>query len=743
MLAVAAQFVLIRSAITVAGGNELAVGLVITFWLLFAGAGSFLASSLVNTAEKARNIFPILLLLLGILIPASAVWTPLARALFFGYDFRLDFASVAILAALSALPVAPVAGALYSTAVRALDDSSAPIRLYLFEALGALAGGIALSFFLAGTMPSIRLAFLMSFIAGGACLIVSVGANRKATAAAAALLIAAGAVVIVTPIYGWIENAVLEMRFPNQKILLSADTRFQNFTVTENKGAVYFYAGGTLAYFSQGGEREEEIAHLALLWVGENADVLIIGNGAPYLICEALKYPVNSVDVIIMDEKAHRLGLDFIPPEQRGVYSDKRVHIFYGDPFRSAALTGGKYDACIMDAGAPDCLLNSRYYTNEFIASMKAILKPGGLYAAAAPGSKNYISEPVLYINGTLYNALFICFGSVKIISGEYADYIFIASDDGAAVSAAPEFLASRAEKMNLRAKWINPAVIKSILENPRGDALQKKILESKEQKISTLLRPSALLFALESRERQSAGGVSFRFISDIGFTPVVIIPAALFLVVGSLAPMFFGRKAILSTLSAATGFSGIVMEMALLFALQAFYGYVYELAAAFTGAFMGALALGALLFLKTASKSSFRTRTIHLFGVQAVFCMFALLAVYILVNMPPNNMGALGWVILLAGTLITGAIAGYAFSLILSLYIEECRLENTIGKPGIIYGMDLIGGAAGGILSSVILIPIIGIAGAVLCVTMLSLCANLLIAVCYRRTFFRPPRTA
>jgi spermidine synthase len=160
--------------------------------------------------------------------------------------------------------------------------------------------------------------------------------------------------------------------------------------------------------------------------------------------------------------------------------------------------------------------------------------------------------------------------------------------------------------------------------------------------------------------------------------------------------------QATASFCTAATGFTMIGLEVLILLAFQAIYGYVYHQLAIVIAAFMTGTALGSLLALRPAAIVGPRA----LAFVQSLVALAPLLA-YALFESVRRSGGANGaLVILFPGVAFcAGLLGGYEFPLASRIFFVSGREHGT----GILYAVDLAGAAVGSVLISAWLLPLFG----------------------------------
>jgi len=706
---VSAQFSLIRTVLVHASGNELSLCMLITFWLLFGGAGSLTAAALFKNGIKVKDPFPVLYLLFGILLTAGIFWAGTVRRVMFGYSFSLDFSRILVLTALCAFPVSFPAGMLFVTAVSTFQkytekayQTATPVFLYLVEALGSFAGGITLSFILAGRLPTLSIATATSGLVflSGALLFCSSrkcfiknnsmpkptsGSKPLVTTLFLVFFAASSLFTAVPGLSSLLNRLFLQVRFPGEGIVFYADSRYQNFVVTKRKQNTYFYQNGSLSYFSQGGEREQEIVHIPMLQQKNPGDVLLIGNGWGFFSGEILKHPVISLDIAIEDKKVHHLGSAFISAQQKGL-TDKRVTVYYGDPFRIPGETKKIYSSVFIDPGPPDSLLASRYYTAGFLKSIKNHLRDDGIVVFTLPNSPNYLTDALLYVNASIYRTVQTVFADVVVIPGEYAQNIYIAGDDLSMLTNDAGRLTSVLRQRGIRATWISASSLITVLDRMRIEKMNDQIAGARLRAINTAERPIALFYSLENRQMKSAGRMSLRFLTKFKFYHflIAIIPVALIILLAS-GPRSTGtgmqhearrtRGSTLLFFAACAGFSGMAVELSVLFSFQVIFGYIYGFIGVFTGIFMGGLAGGALLSVRIRKKE----RALY----TATLLFIVMIAVYVFITRNTGGLMNFGGVHLVTGsntdfsvytvfiiTMLAGGLStGFSFGTVLYLY--------------------------------------------------------------------------
>ena len=154
----------------------------------------------------------------------------------------------------------------------------------------------------------------------------------------------------------------------------------------------------------------------------------------------------------------------------------------------------------------------------------------------------------------------------------------------------------------------------------------------------------------------------------------------------------------------ATTGFTGIALEILLLFAFQNMYGYLYERMGVIVAIFMVGLALGGCITNRMIQKG--RTTWIPvLIILEGVIGCYALALPCIIHALSSHSIIAGAGLICLTG--ITGMLTGIEFPLVNKIFIQH-RKDITI-SAGVTNGADHAGAFLGAILTGVIFLPLLG----------------------------------
>ena len=351
--------------------------------------------------------------------------------------------------------------------------------------------------------------------------------------------------------------------------------------------------------------------------------------------------------------------------------------------------TDSNFDVVIVNLPDPRNAQLNRFYTVEFFREVSRRLSPTGLLSFQLSSSENYISPELAQFLRSIYRSLREVFPEVTTIPGETVHF-FAARQKGVLAANAKE-LVDRLHARHLATSYVSEYFIpfrmmpdRQIDFNGPDNAAQSRFCAS-----GLLLRYRAVEQPVQSEVRTGVsriGGSSFWLVGggELG------IALAGMVVVGR------GRGLAAGFCTASTGFTMIGLELMLLLAFQAVYGYVYQELALILAAFMAGMALGSWVSIRCASRGGMRV----LAWQPGVDCFWLRMLLLCGTAFP-------------AMALVFGMLGGFEFPL-------ASRLKPA--RPGTLYALDLAGSSVGAILFSLWLVPVFGFFKTALLLAMVSL---------------------
>jgi spermidine synthase len=154
------------------------------------------------------------------------------------------------------------------------------------------------------------------------------------------------------------------------------------------------------------------------------------------------------------------------------------------------------------------------------------------------------------------------------------------------------------------------------------------------------------------------------------------------------------------------TGFSTMALQIALIFAFQSIYGFVYEILGIIMALFMFGLALGAY-FTNCCIKDKTNVNTLAV--LQLSIALFAGAIAILLPGAAALQSPGLIFALFSLFTLIGGFINGVDFPLSAACAMSIIRRADP--SAGVVYSLEVFGACAGATLASVLAAPVWGIA--------------------------------
>jgi len=179
-----------------------------------------------------------------------------------------------------------------------------------------------------------------------------------------------------------------------------------------------------------------------------------------------------------------------------------------------------------------------------------------------------------------------------------------------------------------------------------------------------------------------------------------------------------------------ASGFAGMIFDLAIIYTFQALYGYVFHQIGLLVAAFMVGIAAGSLAMtsLLERVKRDFAT----FIGLELAMILFsgALPAIFLLFSpyLDRPVVFSLFRVIFLVLSFFSGLLIGTQFPLANKIYLK--RSPDLSGTAGLLYGADLAGGWIGGLLGGVVLLPVLGLVQTCTAVVLLKMTSLLILLV-------------
>jgi spermidine synthase len=681
-----AQIVLMRELMVVFYGNEISLGLMLGSWLFWTAAGSAIAG---RFAREPRRLMAGLEALVAVALPATILAVRASKAVLETVPGESLGPGPMLLGSLATLSVFCVlSGALFAAGSRLYADQAASSMgeatgsVYLLEALGSAAGGVLAGLVLVRSVAPLQIAAGLGLlnVLAAAVLVNRAWITRFAVVGAAVLLGLPG-----------LETASLERFWRGFHLVANRNSVYGNLAVVRTEGATSLYENGLNLFNVPDPAAAEEAVHYALLEHPSPRSLLLIGGGANGSLAEALKHAsLERVDYVELDPAI----LELFP-----IQSDPRVRVHVTDGRLFLKTTASTFDVIIVNLPDPQTAQLNRFYTLEFFQEAARKLTGSGILALRLTAAEDYISPELAAFLRSIYKTLRAVFPEVTAIPGETVHF-FGAKRAGVLAAGSGELLA-RLRARRVETSYVREYYIPFRMMPDRMADLDRQIEPRPETPVNRDFAPVAYYFdvALWSSRFNHGYRDLFRAMAGVDFRWLAGVVGALLLV---LVAKKRRAQTVAACCTAAMGFTLIGLEMLLLLAFQAIYGYVYQQLAVIIAAFMAGMSLGSWLALRAPARRGIRTLVLLQLG--AAIAPLLLCAVFQAVTPVLFPVLALG----------CGMLGGYEFPIASRIFCAR--------NPGTLYALDLAGSCLGAVLFSVYLIPVFGFLKTAVLAAMVSL---------------------
>jgi spermidine synthase len=249
---------------------------------------------------------------------------------------------------------------------------------------------------------------------------------------------------------------------------------------------------------------------------------------------------------------------------------------------------------------------------------------------------------------------------------------------------------------------------------------LERQIRPQESTPVNRDFAPIAYYFdvALWSTRFNQSYRQFFQLVASVDFRHLAVVVGLLLFAVAGLANWFTGKEHRPRTNAAccvtAMGFTLIGLEILLLLAFQAIYGYVYHQLAIVIASFMVGMALGSWRGLRRAPSKAqaaglAEMQTLTLLQALAALSPLLLYVVFVVVTeiKDPSALSLVSQTLFPALALLCGLLGGYQFPVASRIYFSGSA--NGMRSPGIVYALDLAGACVGAVVLSAYWVPVFG----------------------------------
>lgn len=676
------QITVLRLLLATFSGNELDIGITLSFWLIYIGIGSYAGNRLSYRHAFALSFIFIALLALPTVIAIKGIRTFLSLA----PGEAVSFTGTLLSTAMILLPLCFFIGIQFPLAVSYAESRNAAGSVYGLESLGAFCSGMLFTFLIASRLGAFELCLILALINLSAAFYLS---RRKLIP-----------MLFIIPLFLYFSfhTTAPSLSWHSAKIARAGESKLGEITIVTVGEQSSIYANGQLVFSLPDFQTDEMSIHLPMTLHPSPKDILIIG-GSPGILKELLKYRIDRADFIELDPMIIEFAIGLLKsPEDLNAINDPKIHIVIQDG--RGFIKGVKnqtYDMIILNLPQPTTASINRFYTVEFFREAQKALRENGILAIHIPKSAGYMGKSMQTASGSVYNALLSVFQHVTVTSQEYG--MLFSSETH--IDSDPDVLERRFTERGLPVRYFHAFIFRDAFSSFGVDYVRNRLSGTKS--VNSDFQPSAYLFNL-MLWAEIHGGKAFQRVMQISRWQIFSTT----LTILSLMSLFLFRRrtGIIFFSTFTTGFFGISFVLIAILTYQSLYGFVYEMIGALSAIFMAGIWVG------TEVAKSVQKPLRYLFILDVLVILLSVVSVFFLGKEMEASLYAI--------VLVAGVISGSQFSLA-NLFIGE----STVG--GRLYALDLLGSFIGALISSLIMIPLFGIACALLLVGMLKAFSSLL----------------
>ncbi len=656
------QICILRLLLATFSGNELDIGITLSFWLVNVGLGSFLGQRI-----KRKNFFTYSFIIISILlIPTVFAIKAIRPILSLQIGEAISLFYIIISTAVIISPICIVLGIQFPLSVLYSGNPKAGGLIYGLEAVGAFVGGLLFTFFISSRINTFDLFLILSLLN----ILIALYISKKK--------ILLFFLIIPLSLYLFFYPKASYLPWKGLYVSKIKESRYGEITVIKLHSQSSIYLNGHLFYTYPDSPSAEIKTHIPMTLHPSPLNILVIG-GSPSTLEEIVKYPLERVDFIEIDPEIINITFDLVSKQDRDILRNPKLNIIIGDGRKFIKdLYETKYDLIFVNLPLPYTANINRFYTIEFFKEAKSALKSDGILVLNLPKSTGYIGRKMQVSNGSIYNSLKSVFDYVEVSAEDYGG-IFASMSP---IVIIPEVLQKRFSLRKIQTQYFHEYIFYDAFTTFSVDYVKRRLGEIKN--INTDLKPSTYLYYLILWS-EIYGGKILYYLTDIEKWHVFLVIPPILIVILFLAYKNLSRAIYFSILT--TGLSSMAFMVSLILAYQAFYGYIYETIGLLTSTFMLGLWLGTIITKDT------RQPLRILFYCEFLTVILAVISILFFKTEP-------SFFLLI---LFSGIITGGQFN-------TANLSTGGIEIAGIIYGIELIGSFIGAFISSIVLIPLVGI---------------------------------
>ncbi len=661
------QIVTIREFLALFEGNELIVAIFMASWMMLTGLGAAIPVS-AKSGEFAKAIgFNLFFLMIMGLLSLFLLYG--IKIVFIKPGEQLSLYSTAAITVLSVAPFCLMSGVFFRKLVAGIHQLNTPNKagkIYAWESLGGLAGGLVLNAILIWFLNNLEVLAVVFLLSSGYLIYIALSQRHFVHLFLAFFLF----LISLGPFLFPVEKELAAKVYNLSTVDYYRDTPMGKLLVSQSDEQLNIIENGVFLQSGESLEVVEEEIHLPLLQQDNPKSVLLISGGFTAVFKELNKYDLQSVSYVELNPWLLDLTQKYttVPP---GLNLVKHRE----DPRRFVQRSEKQFDVVLLKIPLPVTAQFNRFYTLEFFEEIRKNMTKQAVLSLSVPISGNYLSDEQRELLSAIYNTLQKLFKEVRLYPG--TNTILMASDRKIETR-----IGEMLERSNIPTNYLGFYTDDELIAQ-REDFLKEQIISS--VPLNKDLFPVAYFKNIQLW---------------LGIHQIALwIPVLLFSIVFLFLILSSGS---LGKGMMITGFSGASVEMLVLFLFQLIHGYIYQATGIFFMLFMAGLSIGAYVLPRWLKSPGFKS----LGTVQLMLGVFLGILPLIFISLTKIA----GWQ--LASYFIFALIVFVPAFFVGTQYAQSVlvnRKLNFIQGASGLYALDLIGSAVGTVLISVYLLPLLG----------------------------------
>ncbi|MDD3732087.1 MAG: hypothetical protein PHU88_06900 [candidate division Zixibacteria bacterium] len=686
-MATGAQVLLLRELVATFNGDELFIGTAFFGWLIAVALGAVWGglSTITSRSSLLFIIAPFLLWSTIVLIRL----TPLLFDKLPGEIF--PFTLAATLSVIYMAPAGVISGWLFSAINREsqVETTTSIVLVYLYEGIGAFVGGLLIAFLVGVFFSTLTLAFATGLVVLADTVYFTLKPARKAhtvlymTLTILVILVARN---LSRPLDIYLDS----LKYKAYTVNDSFDTPYSHQTIITRDSTITLLTDNNIeAVFPDLMITENQLLP-ALAYKPNARRILILGRVEFGLEQLAKNFP--DLEITSLDPRSSLTSaIDRLALSEKKAVRINRDPIAYFTDLKDSV----RFDIIILNTVSPDNHKNNIFFTAEFYERLKSRLEDSGLlFMPTAYDTDRYISKEKSELLGIIFETLKIRFNQVAAWPGEMT--LFFASDN-LDFNLEYETLIGRLSNLPYAPSFINDDYLVDRLSEFKTGRLISSLQSN--FPVNRLEKPLLPLYQVIYQSKMSGWDNRLMDFTLKKTSWLFILPVAvtLFLLVLFLSNKTNRRSRLGLFLYFTVGIVSLSFELTIFYVYQSLAGSLYSELSLLVGVFMLGLAVGTYLS---------HTYPVRNLEIPVLLLMMFLIAAFMMSFMyMPSSLLLIYHIIFM---FLMAAATGAVFVSATRLYYTRHNDRNR----GLGYALELVGSSLGALMTTTVLLPVIGLQG-------------------------------